>query len=249
MYRDVPITLSSPSIPKKLHLIWVGGALMRPESCIDSWRLNHPDWQFKLWTDRELYGVDWINQSHIQSCAKAGRWSSVADLMRYEILYREGGVYADASSFSLRPLDEWLLENEMFACWRNTFAKGRARRVSNAFLGGAPRTDFLRFVIQTIHGQNESLRPRRPFGAPLLTQCIADYDDNGYYDISVLPSHLFPQARSGRETTVGRGVVFTAPASAARPVAWPGRPAARLTPSRETCSLPDTGGHAHSYDH
>src|SRR5262249_49729721 len=126
------------NIPKKLHLVWVGDAHKRPGRCIESWRQNHLNWAFKLWTDNDLYRVDWINAAHMRTFAEARHWSAVADLMRYEILYREGGVYVDADSFSLRPLDDWLLQTEMFACWENTLSTGRARLVSNAFLGSEP---------------------------------------------------------------------------------------------------------------
>src|SRR5215469_16861270 len=137
------------NIPKKLHLIWVGDAYKRPVRCIESWRQNHLDWDFTLWTDKELYETNWINAEHMNAFALAKCWSAVADLMRYEILYREGGVYVDADSFSIRPLDGWLLQSEMFACWENTLAKGRARLVSNAFLGSERGNPFLRYLIDT----------------------------------------------------------------------------------------------------
>src|SRR5262249_46230600 len=137
-------------IPKKLHLIWVGDAYKRPAKCIESWRQNHADWDFKLWTDTELLETSWINAAHLRAFVDAKCWSAAADLMRYEILYREGGVYVDADSFSIRPLDNWLLQSEMFACWENTLATGRARLVSNAFLGSEPNNPFLHYLISTI---------------------------------------------------------------------------------------------------
>jgi mannosyltransferase OCH1-like enzyme len=191
-------------IPRKLHLIWIGDAHARPEKCIGSWRANHPDWEFKLWTDKDLAETDWLNKHHIKSFHEARHWSAVADLMRYEILYREGGVYADADSFSVRPLDSWLLECEMFACWENTLAVGRARLVSNAFLGSVPGNPFLRYLIDTI-GQRKELFKRwswsrmrfvrmgawKSVGPYRLTKCIYDYEGKGYHDMSILPSHMF----------------------------------------------------------
>src|ERR1700751_3928150 len=97
-------------IPKKLHLIWVGNDNAKPEACIQSWRRNHPDWEFKLWSDDDLREGDWINKAHLATFANTRKWPAVADLMRYEILYRHGGVYADADSFSVRPLDTGFLK-------------------------------------------------------------------------------------------------------------------------------------------
>lgn len=37
------------TIPSKLHMIWVGDEAKRPDSCIETWRQNHPAWEFRLW--------------------------------------------------------------------------------------------------------------------------------------------------------------------------------------------------------
>jgi mannosyltransferase OCH1-like enzyme len=209
-------------IPKKLHLIWVGDAHKLPEKCINSWRDNHPQWEFKLWTDKDLRQRKWINQSHLQSFVNKGHWSAVADLMRYEILFREGGVYADADSFSLRPLDHWLLENEMFACWENTLAEGRARLVSNAFLGSVAGNPFLGFLIDTIQKRKElferwswgrmryvRMSAWKSVGPYRLTRCIYDYDGGrGYHNISILPSHMFCPNHYRGKLYGGNGLVY-----------------------------------------
>jgi mannosyltransferase OCH1-like enzyme len=208
-------------IPRKLHLIWIGDAYKRPDRSISSWRDNHPDWQFRLWTDEDLRKRSWINGTHLNAFLKARDWSAAADLMRYEILYREGGVYADADSFSLRPLDGWLLECEMFACWEDTLATGRAQLVSNAFLGSVPANPFLRYLIDTIGRRRDQFqrwswsRMKRvrmgawkSVGPYRLTKCIYDYESLGYHAISILPSHMFcPNHYSGKRYN-GRGLVY-----------------------------------------
>jgi mannosyltransferase OCH1-like enzyme len=209
------------NIPKKLHLIWVGDAHERPARCIESWQQNHPNWDFKLWTDKELYEVDWINAAHMHAFAQAKCWSAVADLMRYEVLYREGGVYVDADSFSLRPLDGWLLQSEMFACWESTLGTGRTRLVSNAFLGSEPNNPFLRYLIGTI-GKQRDLSKRwswtrmrfvrigawKSVGPYRLTKCIYGYEGKGYRGISILPSHMFcPNHYRGR-LHAGNGLFY-----------------------------------------
>jgi mannosyltransferase OCH1-like enzyme len=209
------------NIPKKLHIIWVGNAHRRPDQCIDSWRTNHTDWQFKLWTCRELAETRWMNDAHIRSFVNSKDWCAVADLMRYEILYREGGVYVDADSFSIRPLDNWLLESEMFACWENTLATGRARLVSNAFLGSTPGNPFLRYLIDTIGKRTEMYKrwswsrlrhvrmgAWKSVGPYRLTKCIFDYEGKGYQDISILPSHMFCPNHYHGKLFSGKGLVY-----------------------------------------
>src|SRR5690606_18088591 len=89
-------------IPRKLHMIWVGNDNRMPRDGIESRRTAHPDWTFRLWTDRELYSHGWQNAAHIATFVRERKWPAVADLMRYEILHREGGVYVDADSHCLR---------------------------------------------------------------------------------------------------------------------------------------------------
>jgi mannosyltransferase OCH1-like enzyme len=208
-------------IPKKIHMIWVGDDNRKPVSCIDSWRKNHLDWQFKLWTDKDLRSTAWINEKHLRAFVEARLWPAVADLMRYEILYREGGVYVDADSFSVRPLDDWLLESEMFACWECGFSEKRDRLVSNAFLGSVRHNSFLCYVIKRIREKDQLLKrwswskmrfvpfaPWRSVGPLLLTRCINDYQDRGYHDITLLPSHMFCPNHYRGGLHSGKGVVY-----------------------------------------
>jgi mannosyltransferase OCH1-like enzyme len=206
-------------IPKKLHLIWIGDEAKKPTACIDSWQRNHPDWVFRLWGNDDLYSANWINKTHIEKLVREKRWPGVADLMRYEIIYKEGGVYADADSFSLRPLDDWLLENEMFACWEDTLS--RARLVNNAFLGSIPQNPFLKFVIETIRRKTQldirwswsrmrfvKVGVWRSVGPYHLTRCIHRYNKTGYNNISILPSHMFSPTHFRGNAYGGNGVVF-----------------------------------------
>jgi len=45
--------------------------------------------------------------------------NGVADIMRYEILFNEGGIALDADSLCLRPLEDWVLEPAAFAAWEH----------------------------------------------------------------------------------------------------------------------------------
>ena len=206
-------------IPKKIHLIWLGTDNPRPQACIQSWKRNHPAWEFKLWSEADLDKVDWINKDHIATFAKARKWPAVADLMRYEILYREGGVYVDADSFSLRPMDNWLLENEMFATWEDTLS--RKRLVNNAFLGSIPNNPFLEFVIKTIALKKELFKrwswsrmryvrmsAWRSVGPYQLTTCINNYNGSPYNGITILPSQMFSPNHFRGNSYCGNGVVY-----------------------------------------
>lgn len=52
-------------IPKKLHCIWIG-ELQPPMKRINSWIEKHPDREYKLWGNKELEEIDWINKKAIE---------------------------------------------------------------------------------------------------------------------------------------------------------------------------------------
>ena len=133
-------------IPKKLHIIWVGDEARKPQDAIDSWRTKHPAWQFRLWGNAELNGIQWKSRHQIDIFRASERWEGVADLMRYEILHEHGGVYVDADATCLRPLDDWLLEPPMFAVWES---ENRAPGViANGFIGCRPGHPALASIVR-----------------------------------------------------------------------------------------------------
>ena len=191
-------------IPKKLHFIWVGDESKRPNRCIQSWRDHHPDWTIRVWGNAELQGRNWLNRAHIDAMATR-EWAGVADLMRWEILFDEGGVVVDADSFCLRPLSPWLLECEAFACWENELL--RPGLISNGTFGSLARTPFLATLINDIRMEPtvidrmawETVGPMR------LTQT---WKKAGYSNLTLLPSHFFiPRHFTGAEYT-GGGPVY-----------------------------------------
>lgn len=100
-------------IPKKLHWIWVGGAPMPQEyaSYIERAQALHPDWSCRIWRDEDLEGFVTLDRIH-EAATLAGK----ADIARYEVLAREGGVYLDCDMELLRPLDPLLEIADLVVC-------------------------------------------------------------------------------------------------------------------------------------
>lgn len=99
-------------IPKKIHQIWLGGNL--PEKYINlckSWEVNHPDWEYKLWTDNDIseFNID------IEKFNKIKNLGVKSDLLRYHIMYKYGGIYVDTDFLCLKPFDS-LLKYDFFGC-------------------------------------------------------------------------------------------------------------------------------------
>jgi mannosyltransferase OCH1-like enzyme len=108
-------------IPKTLHFIWLGPEDFPEESIknIVSWMQKHPDWTFKFWTDidrpvplkgmkKEL--VSNFNFQHSGDCFyQSENYGEKSQVLRYEILFQEGGLYADHDTLpttSLNPIHD-----------------------------------------------------------------------------------------------------------------------------------------------
>ena len=86
------------NIPKIIHQIWLGPK-KPPQWCIDSWKINYinsnPDWEYKLWTEKEINDFKLKNENIYD---KEPTYRGKSDIARYEILFREGGIFLDADS-------------------------------------------------------------------------------------------------------------------------------------------------------
>lgn len=94
-------------IPKNVHFIWVGPRPFPRESVenIRTWIAKNPDWTFNFWTDRarplpcpgmKLRMIQSFDFLKLRDCfAKSDNYGEKSDVLRYEILYKEGGVYVD----------------------------------------------------------------------------------------------------------------------------------------------------------
>lgn len=100
---DTIIRNSQLKIPKIIHQIWIGTKLPDEfKQYVESWRMYHPDWEYKLWTQDDIPHLTLRNRECIEQSRNPGE---ISDLLRYEILYQYGGVYLDVDFECLRSLD------------------------------------------------------------------------------------------------------------------------------------------------
>jgi len=91
-------------IPKRLHQFWIG-ARPAPSQWMDTWRDAHPQWEYHLWDERAIRRLGLVNAKLFRRLCDIGRYDGASDVARAEILLRYGGVWIDADSECLRPLD------------------------------------------------------------------------------------------------------------------------------------------------
>jgi len=81
------------NLPKKIHQIWFGGKLPdRYKIYCDTWKRFHPEWEYRLWTDKDVDSIDLPNRDLFNSIKNVGQKS---DFFRYHVLNQLGGIYVD----------------------------------------------------------------------------------------------------------------------------------------------------------
>lgn len=181
-------------IPKTLHFIWVGDEAKRPDNCISTWIDHHPGWQIKIWGNDSLVDFEWVNAAHMREMSKR-ELNGVADMMRWEILYNEGGLVVDADSICVKPLDEHLLDCEAFACWESEIA--RPGLIAAGYFGCSAGNQFVGQIIIDIKNESSVVGDMawKTVGPMRLTDSFRKYK---YHGLRIYPSYYFiPEHFSG----------------------------------------------------
>ncbi len=124
---------SQELIPNIIHHIWFGRPLSQEDKALRAtWEKHHPDWRFVLWTDREendsrgavvcswqelenalnytderyiVVNIERLKFGNKRFFDASHNYAEKSDILRYEIVYRLGGVYIDCDFECLKPLD------------------------------------------------------------------------------------------------------------------------------------------------
>lgn len=96
----------SQKIPKIIHQIWLGSPFPDKYRILtDIWKAKHPDWNFILWTEKEIeeFGLvnKWMYENMVNPSAKS-------DVVRYEIAYSYGGIYVDTDFYCCQNFNKLL---------------------------------------------------------------------------------------------------------------------------------------------
>lgn len=181
-------------IPKKMHFIWVGDETKRPNNCIETWRVRNPTWEIVIWGNDDLRDRGWINGRHMAQMSES-ELNGVADMMRWEIVYEQGGFVIDADSICTRSLDDDLLDCEAFTCWENEIA--RPGLLAAGYFASVPNNPFVGQIILDIHNE-ETVIDRMAWETVGPQRLTDTYRDNRYHGLRIYPSHYFiPQHFSG----------------------------------------------------
>jgi len=165
-------------IPKVIHQIWLGPK-SPPSKCLASWKQMHPGWEYILWREdnlpwEQLPRADFVRQEHT--------FYGKSDYLRYQLLYLYGGVYIDADSYCLKPIDP-LLNVQTFAGMAGTISP----YVSNGVIGSTPGSEALTWCVRNMPAPSSNKPVWTWIGPVFFTECTRRFEDS----VVVHPSHYF----------------------------------------------------------
>lgn len=116
--------------PKIIHYCWFGNANMSTmhRRCIESWKKYCPDYEIRLWNE---HNSDIDNEYCRQAIAQR-KWAFVSDWVRFDALYKHGGIYFDTDLELIRPIDALLPHRQCVLGYESKKSIGTAFLMSRA---------------------------------------------------------------------------------------------------------------------
>jgi hypothetical protein len=189
-------------IPKLIHQIWIGSK-PAPSNHMNTWKQMNPSFTYHYWNEAEFEknGITFECQHRIDEMEEiVGK----ADIIRLELLYRFGGVYIDADSICVEPIDDRLLQCPYFAGWENE--RVRPGLIATGTMGFPPRHPLLKGAIEWIKGNRvNTQRAWKSVGPGLLTRM---YNTGKYNDGVIFPSYSFLPIHYTGDEYKGHGKIY-----------------------------------------
>jgi len=168
-------------ISKKFFRIWIGPAEMPEEHVYygKTWEKFHPDWEMKLFTDKNMPVEKFINKELYEKETLVTK----VDIAKFELLRLDGGIFVDSDFECYKNIEPLLEDVDIFSCGE------REGIIGNAILGSIPNHPTLTKVLKAMP---ESIKKNKDYGpnirtGPTFLTRLLDYQK----DLTVLRTGYF----------------------------------------------------------
>lgn len=140
------------SIPKTIHYCWFGDNQLGPDElrCIESWKKYLPDFEIKRWDESnwDVRCCDYVSEAY-----DAKKWAFVSDYARFDILYREGGLYFDTDVELISSIDD-ILEQGPFMGFETDFGTSSGTVAPGLGLAANPGLGLYKAILDSYEGNH-----------------------------------------------------------------------------------------------
>ena len=180
---------NSQTIPKIIHQIWIGPKKI-PFNWINSFRQDfmkqYTEWKYYLWTEKDVNNFDFQNKEQYDN---EKSYHGKSDILRYEILYKYGGIYIDADSQWLGlNLSDLIKETNYTGFFIGKECKECKDGLANGILGSSVKNPITGYIIQMIsenYFKCNQFPPYKTTGPYLMDQILYDFD------VTIFPYYYF----------------------------------------------------------
>ena len=187
-------------IPRIIHQVYEDLA-GPPEQLLEiskSWVKKHPEWEYRFWNKHAIENFLETEFPEFIPYYRdfpfdVQRW----DAIRYLILYRYGGVYADMDYECFEPLDTLLMDST--CCMgmepaENAVTHHKKMIIGNALMASVPGHLYFKQIIQDMMSEKDNLPEYKPLvimettGPFMVTRIYDEFSDKS--QVTLLPAEL-----------------------------------------------------------
>lgn len=206
------ISTPPPGVPRIIHQTWHSSDVPPEKGDPASWRRLNPGWDYRFWDDADLLAFMRAEFPDLVAMFRGyPRAVQRADLARYCLLSRFGGVYADIDTRCMAPLEALAGDSRVILCeeppghhWHAS-RRGLPKLWFNGTMASPPGHPFWEAVI----GLCRLMYPRREgdvlesTGPLLLSAAVAQWGRPD--DLALNSCHLFAGPIPGKTEVLRTG--------------------------------------------
>jgi Glycosyltransferase sugar-binding region containing DXD motif len=196
----------SPKVPKIIHQIWIGNRPI-PQKIKEyqrTWVDCNPGWEYKFWTNENVKTYRFANPKFSRLFEQPLTLGERVDVLRYDLLYKYGGIYADCDCVCFKPFDVFAHSYDFFAgILQPMFATmENAIFVQTCLIGSKPGHPIVEKISRILesnwnnvsadHQGDEFYTTLRRTFFTLTPATVSEGGKNGNIDIAMPPSYFLP---------------------------------------------------------
>lgn len=189
-------------IPKIIHQIWIGPK-EPPIKPMNTWKNKHLNFEYIRWNEEEFIKRDMKFECQ-DKIDKMTEINGKADIIRWEILYKYGGVFIDADSICIESIDDTLMNQKCFAGYEQE--ELRPGLIATGTMGFPPKHPLIKDAIDFVKKNHiHTNKAWITVGPGLLTRL---YNSGKYKDLTIFPSYTFLPIHYTNKEYQGHGKVY-----------------------------------------